>query len=247
MAIFHPGDRTLTEQMIQLGGFRAGDRILDLGCGDGETMSCMRDAHGIKPYGCDMDQGIIDRALSRDPALKIRRTEGVELDYPSLYFDGAIMECSFSLMTRHDELLHELYCVLKPGARAVMSDLYVINPDPQRAEATYRAAMAVLNTPRQESDCEKSALYPSPYILDGAFMQDRLIAAVRETGFEITAFKDKTPELRDFYAQAIMDYGSMDAFWAAELPEGSESCNFCRTKPGKNTGYFIMAMEKPAK
>ena len=53
MAIFHPGDRTLTKLMIELAGFKAGDRILDMGCGDGETMSYMRDEFGIKPYGCD--------------------------------------------------------------------------------------------------------------------------------------------------------------------------------------------------
>jgi len=79
------------------------------------------------------------------------------------------------------------------------------------------------------------------------FMQDKFIEVVRETGFEIVAFKDKTPELRDFYAQALMDYGSIDKFFAATLPEGSEPCNFCRTKPGKNTGYFVMVVEKPAK
>ena len=49
MAIFHPGDRTLTKLMIELAGFKAGDRILDMGCGDGETMSYMRDEFGIKP------------------------------------------------------------------------------------------------------------------------------------------------------------------------------------------------------
>lgn len=247
MPIFHPGDRTLTRLMIDLAGFKVGDRVLDMGCGDGETMSFMRDEFGIKPYGCDIDQAMLDRALARDPALKLRHTEGVELDYPSYYFDGVIMECSFSLMSRHDELLHELYCIMKPGAKLVMSDLYIINPDPSLAEDAYINARAILDRPRRDSDCDNSPLYPSPYILDGMFMQDKFLTAVRETGFEITAFKDKTPELRDFYAQAIMDYGSIKNFFAATLPKGSEPYNFCRTKPGKNTGYFVMAAQKPAK
>lgn len=244
MAIFHPGDRTLTELMIELAGFKEGQRILDLGCGDGETMSYMRDKHGIKPYGCDIDQKMIDRALERDPKLKIRLTEGVELDYPSLYFDGAIMECSFSLMTRHDELLHELYCILKPGARAAISDLYALAPDPKRAEAAYSAARAILDAPRQDSDCEKSALYPSPYILDGVFLHDKLIKTISETGFDVIAFKDKTPELRDFYAQAIMDHGSVEKMWEAEAGEGAAYTNFCRADPNAKIGYFVMVIEK---
>lgn len=247
MAIFHPGDRTLTKLMIELAGFKEGDRILDMGCGDGETLTFMREEYGIKPYGCDMDQNMLDRALARDPQLKLRHTEGVELDYPSYYFDGVIMECSFSLMSRHDELLHELYCIMKPGARMAISDLYIINPDPTRAAEAYLNARAILDRPREDSDCDNSPLYPSPYILDGMFMQDKFIDIVRDTGFEIVAFKDKTPELRDFYAQALMDHGSIEKFFEATLPEGSEPCNFCRTKPGKNTGYFVMVAEKPAK
>ncbi len=247
MSIFHPGDRTLTDLAVSLAGWKSGDKILDLGCGDGDTMRYLRDKYGLDPYGCDLDKNMVQRALKADPSLRIRHTEGIELDYPSYFFDGAVMECSFSLMHRHDELLHELYCVLKPGARFVIADLYCINPDFIRAERAYIGAKAILNRPRQEKDCEDSQQYPSPYILDGAFLQDKLIKAVRDVGFELVAFKDKTPELRDFYAQALMDYGSLDAFWAAELPEGSEPCNFCRVKPSKDVGYFVMAAEKKAK
>ena len=244
MSIFHPGDRTLTDLAASLAGFKAGDRVLDLGCGDGDTLRYLRETYGVEPYGCDTDRAMVARALEKDPSLNVRHTEGIELDYASNFFDGAIMECSFSLMRRHDELLHELYCVLKPGARLAIGDLYCINPDPIRAAQAYIGAKAILNRPRQEKDCEDSAQYPSPYILDGAFLQDKLIKAAQDVGFELTAFKDQTPALRDFYAQALMDYGSLEAFWAAELPAGSEPCNFCRVKPTKDVGYFLMVLEK---
>ncbi len=247
MAIFHPGDMTLTAETAALAGFKKGDRILDLGCGDGESMSFMRDSLGLLPYGCDADQKMLDRAAARDPKLKLRKTDGVELDYPSLYFDGAVMECSFSLMDRHDELLHELYCVLKPGARLAISDLYAINPDPARVREEHEKAVRFLNTPHKDSDCEKDIKYPSPYTVDGVFVQEELIYAIRDCGFEIVAFRDKTPQLRDFYAQALMDYGSLDAFWKANIPDGSEPCGFCRAKPTKHTGYFILVAEKLSK
>ena len=244
MSIFHPGDRTLTDLAVSLAGWKSGDKVLDLGCGDGDTMVYLQEKYSLETSGCDIDKNMVALAKKRDPSLRVTHTEGIELDYPSLYFDGALMECSFSLMHRHDELLHELYCVLKPGARMAIADLYCINPDFMRAERAYIGAKAILNRPRQDKDCEGSQQYPSPYILDGAFLQDKLIKAVREVGFELTAFKDKTPELRDFYAQALMDYGSLDAFWAAALPEGSAACNFCRVKPSKDLGYFLMVLEK---
>ena len=169
----------------------------------------------------------------------------MSLDFPSLYFDGALLECSFSLMNRHDELLHELYCILKPGAAFAVTDLYCINPDADRAGEAYYEAKRILNTPRQEDDCKTADSIPSPYLLDGMFVIDNLIHAIRETGFEITLFRDRTKQLQDYYAQLLFDYGSLDAYWEAVLPKGCRP--FCRVIPGKNCGYFLLAARKEAK
>jgi len=192
MNIFHPGDWELTKEAVRLCGFRAGDRILDVGCGEGVTASRLRDELGLKPGGCDRDENILKRARERDPALKLRKTDGVMLDFPSKYFDGALMECSFSLMTRHDELLHELWCILKDGGRLAIADLYMMNPEPESAAEAYYEAKLRLNAPRVEGECNEDEEYPSPYLLDGMFVIDNLIKAIMDTGFEITAFRDRT-------------------------------------------------------
>jgi ubiquinone/menaquinone biosynthesis C-methylase UbiE len=166
MNIFHPGGWELTKQAAELCGFKTGDRILDIGCGEGVTMSRLRDELGIKPIGCDRDENILKRAKERDPSLKLRTTDGVMLDFPSKYFDGAILECSFSLMTRHDELLHELWCILKDGGSFAISDLYIINPDMDRAGEVYYEARRKLNTPKAEGKRNEDEEFPSPYLLD---------------------------------------------------------------------------------
>ena len=242
---FHPGGADLTREAARAAGWKAGDRILDVGCGDGTSMRLLRDELGIKPVGCDRDKAILARAKELDGTLQLRQTDGLCLDFPSLYFDGALLECSFSLMNRHDELLHELYCVLKPGASIAITDLYCINPDSDRAGEVYYEAKRILNTPRTEQDCEDADSYPSPYLLDGLFVVDNLLHAIRDTGFEITLFRDKTRQLQNWYAQLLMDYGSLEAYWKETLPEGSAP--FCRAKPGKNTGYFLLAARKEAK
>jgi len=238
----HPGGETLTLEAAKACGWKEGDHILDLGCGGGESMVLLRDRLGIKPVGCDTDEGMLARARTLDGSLKLRKTDGMSLDFPSLYFDGALLECSFSLMNRHDELLNELYCVLKKGARMAISDLYYINPDKDRAGEVYYEARRILDTPRQEGDCESSDEYPSPYLLDGLFVVDNLLYAIRQAGFEITLFRDRTRELKDWYAQLLMDYGSLEEYWRATLPEGSKP--FCRAKIGKETGYFLLTAEK---
>ncbi len=242
---FHPGGADLTREAAKNAGWKAGDRILDVGCGDGTSMRLLRDELGIKPVGCDRDKAILARAKELDGTLQLRQTDGLCLDFPSLYFDGALMECSFSLMNRHDELLHELYCILKPGATFAMTDLYCINPDADRAGEAYYEAKRILNTPKQENDCKTADSIPSPYLLDGMFVIDHLLHAIRETGFEVTLFRDRTKQLRDYYAQLLFDYGSLDAYWEAVLPKGCQP--FCRVTPGKNCGYFLLTARKEAK
>ena len=238
----HPGGEALTLEAAAACGWKEGDRILDVGCGGGGTMKLLKDRLGLKPVGCDRDEAMLARARMLDPDFKLRVTDGMSLDFPSLYFDGAIMECSFSLMNRHDELLNELYCVLKKGAKVAISDLYCINPDRDRAGEVYYEAKRILNTPRDEKDCENADQLPSPYLLDGLFVIDSLMHAIRETGFEITLFRDRTKQLQSWYAQLLMDYGSMDAYWKAVLPP--DTAPFCRAQIGKNTGYFLLTAEK---
>ena len=74
------------------------------------------------------------------------------------------------------------------------------------------------------------------------FVIDNLLYAIRETGFEITYFRDRTRELQDWYAQLLMDYGSLDEYWKQTLPDGSKP--FCRAKVDKHTGYFLLTAEK---
>ena len=239
---FHPGGADLTREAAKFCAWGKGDRILDIGCGDGSSMRLLRDELGVKPVGCDRDKAMLAFAKEQDASLQLRETDGMSLDFPSLYFDGALMECSFSLMNRHDEMLHELYCVLKPGASFAITDLYCLCPDRERADKTYYEAKRILNTPRQENDCATADSIPSPYLLDGMFVAENLLHAIQEIGFEVTLFRDRTRQLQDFYAQLLFDYGSLEQYWKQTLPKGCKP--FCRASIDKNTGYFLLTARK---
>ena len=160
MNCIHPGGEELTLEAAKACGWKEGDRILDVGCGGGGSMLLLKKTLGLKPVGCDMDEGMLARARLLDPEFKLRKTDGMSLDFPSLYFDGALLECSFSLMNRHDEMLNELYCVMKKGAKMAISDLYYINPDPDKAGEVYYEAKRILNTPRRRGTAKRPTRSP---------------------------------------------------------------------------------------
>ncbi len=244
MNCFHPGSKEITDRAVALGGFKRGDRILELGCGEGRTLEYLQEKYGLYVIGCDINPDMIKMAKKRNPKLQIRLSDGVSLDFPSLYFDGAIMECSFSLMTRHQELLHELYCILKPGALLIVSDLYMIDPDPELSKQHYESAMNFLNRPREHGECENEPEYPSPFVLDGMFLKDYLLDGLREAGFELVAWEDRTQDLKNYIAQVLMDYGSFERMLSETLPEGTDPKSVCNMKYGNNTGYFLLSARK---
>lgn len=244
MNCFHPGDYRITDRALELCSFKRGDRILEIGCGEGSTMEYLQDKSGFSVIGCDMNEDMIKRAKAKNPKLRIRQCDGSSLDFPSLYFDGAIMECSFSLMQRHTELMHELFCVLKPGANLIISDLYMTQPDPIRAESHRKAAIEFLNRPRNHDDCENEEKYPSPCLMDGMFIKEYLVECVEETGFELLAWEDRTRDLKDYVAQVLMEYGSFENMWKQRLPKNAEVTEFCNINYDKNTGYFLLVAKK---
>lgn len=71
-----------------LGKVTAGDRVLDLGCGEGRFSRALRD-HGALPVGVDVAQEAIDRARAANPWLEARHVpEGAPLPFADQSFDA---------------------------------------------------------------------------------------------------------------------------------------------------------------
>lgn len=236
--VLHPGGFELTDELVRLSQFKKDDRILDLGCGDGSVMKYLREKNGFEMTGCDRSKKMLD--MARSEGLEVIETDGLEIDLPSLSLDGVIAECSLSLMDRHGELLHEVFCLLKKGARLAVADLYDRMPDPLQVEKNRVEALKYLNTRREEGKCGDVSA-PSPVRLNGLFIADELIRMLEDTGFTVLRFVDRTKDLMDFGAQILMNYGSF-AKYAESLPDGAEC--FCKSVPGKNAGYFLLVAEK---
>ena len=235
MALYRPGNFDITDSMMERAALAKGSRVLDIGCGDGDTVVHLTDEWGMKAEGIDISLSKINEAKEKHPGINVKFGDGEFLDsYTSFSFDAIMMECSLSLINLPDEALHEAYCVLKKGGRLMISDLYHKKPDPKQMRAVAREAQRQSRLPHKEGDCEEDKERLVEFRYEGAFYKEPLIKYLKEIGYRIRVFEDRSEDLDAFVAQYVMDGGKPEDLMGGRKP-----------KDAKNLGYFLLVADKP--
>ena len=94
----------------------AGERILDLGCGDGR-LTLEAAAGGASLTGVDLSPDLAAAARAR--GLDVQVADGATLPYPDAQFDAVLSNAALHWMTEPEPVLGEVARVLKPGGRFV--------------------------------------------------------------------------------------------------------------------------------
>ena len=246
MAMIRPGGDALTKKAIEKAALPDGARILDVGCGEGDTAALLK-ARGFDTIGVDISSKLIASGRQRHEGLDLRCMEAEFLDFESKSFDAVLMECSLSVFRLHEDAAFEAYCLLRSGGKLIVTDLYIKNPDPQAVAAMLMEAHEKAGRPKVEGACGENEK-PSFVMLDGAFVVDELAGMFEEMGFELEFFEDQEGALKNFAAQAIMGHGSLEEYFKAVVPEGDDPARFCpcaALKDPKALGYFLMILKKP--
>lgn len=110
----HPGGREATERLLDRADVTAGTRVLDIGCGTGESLAVarQRDAQAV---GLDRDPGDSTALRGEMTALPVA-DNAVEV---------ALAECVMCLAADRERALGEVARVVEPGGRLALSDVVV--------------------------------------------------------------------------------------------------------------------------
>lgn len=95
-----------------------GVRVLDIGCGEGELMSVLRDERGVDVRGMEIDPERVERCVSRGLSVVQGDADRDLADYPDAAYDVAILSQTLQTAQRPDYMLDQL---LRIGRTAFVS------------------------------------------------------------------------------------------------------------------------------
>jgi phosphatidylethanolamine/phosphatidyl-N-methylethanolamine N-methyltransferase len=112
-------------------GLKAGDRVLEIGCGTGRNFPYLRQQIGARGtlYGVDLSSGMLRRArslCSREGWTNVKLTQQDAADYVAPEpLDGILFGLSYNTMPHHLTVLQNAWKQLRPGGRLVIVDAKV--------------------------------------------------------------------------------------------------------------------------
>lgn len=105
----------LAAPVVKLLNPKPGERILDLGCGDGALTQQLVDS-GCSVVGVDSSPDMVKAAMGR--GIDARLADGQELDFED-EFHAVFSNAALHWMPRFDDVIAGVYRALKPGGRFV--------------------------------------------------------------------------------------------------------------------------------
>ena len=122
---------------IQYLELKPGESVLDLGCGRGrETLQAARAVGGEgSAWGVDITPGMIEAAQEAAQAVQVKNVAFLlapmeEIPLPDGSVNAIISNCAINHVADKAAVYREIYRLLKPGGRFVVSDIMTEQPLP---------------------------------------------------------------------------------------------------------------------
>ena len=123
----HPAGNKLVKKMLEKTSLERGDRLLEIGCGSGSSLALLC-SEGFNAQGIDKADSF-DTQNEAGFQAKFTIMDAHELNFPSNFFAGVLLECSLSTMENPQKVLREVERVLAEQGYLLLADIYQISRD----------------------------------------------------------------------------------------------------------------------
>lgn len=127
----HPGGLPLTKAILEGIPFSTDDRVLDVGCGTGETSVYLAKTYGCKVTAVDLHPMMIahakNRIIENGVDVELIQANAEELPFKDQTFDKVITE-SVTVFTKINKTIAEYKRVLKPGGKLIDIEMTTERP-----------------------------------------------------------------------------------------------------------------------
>lgn len=126
----HPGGLNLTKKLFKSENIDSNSKILDVGCGTGQTAAYLAYKYGANVTGIDVNPTMVAKAKQRiqKNRLPVKIIQGSieKTSLPDNHFDFIISESVLSFVNK-PRALKEIFRLLKGGGRFIANELTIIN------------------------------------------------------------------------------------------------------------------------
>lgn len=232
----------LTNQMLRRAAIKAGDRVLDIGCGTGHQSCELAEGHGAQVLGITTSATGVAAAtrLAAEHGLETARFEqrdGTANELPDASFDVTWALESSHLMRDRRGLLSECARVLVPGGRLVLCDIIRRRDIPFLEVRERRDEFALLRAVYGDAHMMPLEEY-SAMLTDVGLVVTDLTDISAETLPTFAAWRDNCEQHADEITRLIGADGLDEYVRSTHVLEGFWN--------DSTLGYGILSAEKPA-
>jgi tRNA1(Val) A37 N6-methylase TrmN6 len=135
LAPYYPTPETIVERMLKLGGLKPGEKMFDLGSGDGRVVIMAAKVFGADSTGIEMDPDLWKQSMDRiEREALSKKARVIKGDIVKQDLSSAYMLTVYLLPSSNDKIRPKLEKELRKGARIVSHDFAFAGWTPVKEE-----------------------------------------------------------------------------------------------------------------